>query len=62
MASVLTFSSRERRARPKIQQYMCELMFWICTACGGADVIRILNFDEQDDSEDDNNKDMNHST
>jgi len=36
-----------------------ELMFWICTACGGADVIRILNFDEQDDSEDEkkNNKD-----
>jgi len=57
---------RERRARPKIQQYntIRELVFWICTACGGADVIRILNFDdEQDDSEDEKKtKDMNHST
>jgi len=24
------------------------LIFWICTACGGADVIRILKYDEED--------------
>jgi len=24
------------------------LIFWICTACGGADVIRILKYDDED--------------
>jgi len=49
------------------------LMFWICTACGGTDVIRILDFDEdeepddnKDEKDDDElaarNNDMNHST
>ena len=51
------------------------LILWICTACGGDDVIQILNFDEDDEEPDDNkdekddddklaarNKDMNEST
>jgi len=35
------------------------LIFWICTACGGADVIRILKYDEDDHDSDKENVDPN---
>ena len=35
------------------------LIFWICTACGGADVIRILKYDEDDHNSNKENVDPN---
>jgi len=35
------------------------LIFWICTACGGADVIRILKYDEDDHDSNKENVDPN---
>ena len=35
------------------------LIFWICTACGGADVIRILKYNEDDHDSNKENVDPN---
>jgi len=37
------------------------LMFWICTDCGGAEVIRVLNFDEDEEQDDNENGKKNDS-